>query len=176
MKEIFTRRSIRKFKEQAVEPEKIDKLLRAAMQAPSAANQQPWEFIIVQDKAMLEQLSQTSPYAKPAAGSAVTFVLLANENELKVSTAWEQDMGAAAENLLLEAVHLGLGGVWFGVATADAVADNVRRLFKLPNNMKPFALISVGYPDGQENVFADRYKAEKVHYEKWQQAEKENLQ
>lgn len=167
MEEIFNRRSIRKFKNEAVEPEKIDRLLRAAMQAPSAANQQSWEFIVVQDRAMLERLSQTSPYAKPVAGSAATFVLLVNENELKVPTAWEQDMGAAAQNLLLEAVHLELGGVWFGVATAEAVVKNVRNLFNLPDNIKPFALISVGYPDGQKNEFVDRYKAEKVHYEKW---------
>ncbi|MBP2630366.1 MAG: nitroreductase [Firmicutes bacterium] len=167
MKEIFNRRSIRKFKNQAVEPEKIDRLLRAAMQAPSAANQQPWEFIVVQEKDILEKLSQVSPYAKPAAHSAVTFVLLANENELKVPTAWEQDMSAATQNLLLEAVHLELGGVWFGVATADSVIENVRHLFNLPNHLKPFALISVGYPDGQKNEFIDRYKAEKVHDENW---------
>lgn len=167
MEEIFNRRSIRKFQSRTVEEEKIDKLLRAAMQAPSAANQQPWEFIVVREKEALKKLSEVSPYSKPVAGSAVTFVLLANGNELKIPTAWEQDMGAAAENLLLEAVHLGLGGVWFGVATADAVAENVRRLFQLPDPIKPFALISVGYPDGQENVFVDRYKAEKVHDEKW---------
>ena len=167
MEEIFTRRSIRKFKDQVIEPEKIDKLLGAAMQAPSAANQQPWEFIVVQDKAMLEQVSQASPYAKPVAGSAVTFVLLADKNALKIPTAWEQDLGAAAENLLLEAVHLGLGGVWLGVATSDTVMENVSRLFQLPEQLKPFALISVGYPDEQKNQFIDRYNAEKVHYEKW---------
>lgn len=167
MKEIFNRRSIRKFENQVVEPEKIDRLLRAAMQAPSAANQQPWEFIVVREKDMLEQLAQVSPYAKPVAGSAVTFVLLANENELKVPTAWEQDLSAAAQNLLLEAAHLELGGVWFGVATADFVVENVRSLFNLPSHIKPFALISVGYPDGQKNEFIDRYKAEKVHDEKW---------
>ncbi len=168
MEEIFTRRSVRTFKDQAVEPEKVDRLLRAAMQAPSAANEQPWEFIVVQDKAMLQQVSQASPYAKPVAGSAVTFVLLADEDKLKIPTAWEQDMGAAAQNLLLEAVHLGLGGVWFGIATSEAAVENVRHLFDLPDSVKPFALISVGYPDGQGNVFVDRYKAERVHYEKWE--------
>jgi len=167
MKEIFNRRSIRKFKEQAVEPEKIDRLLRAAMQAPSAGNQQPWEFIVVKEKETLESLSQVSPYAKPVANSAVTFVLLANGDALKIPTAWEEDMGAAAQNLLLEAVHLELGGVWFGVATSDAVVENVRKLFNFPAGIKPFALISVGYPDGQKNEFTDRYKPEKVHYEKW---------
>ena len=167
MEEIFIRRSIRKFKNQEVEPEKIDKLLHAAMQAPSAANQQPWEFIVVKDKNRLAQVSQTSPYAKPAADSAVTFVLLADCNRLKVPTGWEQDMSAAAQNLLLEAVHLGLGAVWFGVATSDAVAENVRRLFELPENIRPFALISIGYPDGQKNEFVDRYQADRVHVEKW---------
>ncbi len=167
MEEIFIRRSVRKFTNQSVEPEKIDKLLRAAMQAPSAANQQPWEFIVVQDKKGLSQLSEISPYAKPVAGSAVTFVLLTDESKLRVPTGWEQDMSAAAENMLLEAVHLGLGGVWFGVATADSVTENVRQLFELPDNIRPFALISVGYPDGQKNEFVDRYQADRVHYEKW---------
>lgn len=167
MKEIFIRRSIRKFTNQPVEPEKVDKLLRAAMQAPSAANQQAWEFIVLQDKEHLAKIAETSPYAKPAAGSAVTFVLLANENKMRVPTGWEQDMGAASENLLLEAVHLGLGGVWLGVATDDSVAENVRQLFELPKNIRPFALISIGYPDGQKNQFVDRYQADRVHYEKW---------
>ncbi len=167
MEEIFIRRSIRKFTNQAVEAEKIDKLLRAAMQAPSAGNQQEWEFIVVEDKERLAQVAETSPYAKPLAGSGVTFILLADESKMKVPTGWEQDMGAAAENMLLEAVHLGLGGVWFGVATADFVVENVRKLFELPDHIRPFAMISVGYPDGQKNQFIDRYQAERVHYEKW---------
>jgi len=174
MEEIFIRRSIRKFKAQEVEPEKIDKLLRAAMQAPSAANQQPWEFIVVQDKEKLAQLAETSPYAKLAANSAVTFVLLANDKDLIVPAGWKQDMGVAAQNMLLEAVHLGLGGVWLGVATSDAVAENVSRLFEFPDHIRPFALISIGYPDGQKNEFIDRYKADRVHYENWRQTAKES--
>lgn len=167
MKEIFNRRSIRKFKDQPVETEKIERLLRAAMQAPSAANQQPWEFIVVQDKEGLEKLSKVSPYSKPVAGSAVTFVLVANENALKFPTGWQMDMSAVAQNILLEAVHLDLGGVWFGVATAEDVVKNVRSLFNLPENIKPFGMVSIGYPDGQKNEFVDRYKTERVHYEKW---------
>lgn len=167
MEEIFIRRSIRKFTDQAVELEKIDKLLRAAMQAPSAANQQAWEFIVIQDREKLAEVAETSPYAKPVAGSAVTFVLLADESRMKIPSGWEQDMGAAAENMLLEAVHLELGGVWLGVATADFVVENIRKLFELPENIRPFALISIGYPDGQQNQFVDRYQPERVHYEKW---------
>lgn len=167
MQEIFNRRSIRKFTSDAVEPDKIDKLLRAAMQAPSAGNQQPWEFIVVKNKETLARLSEVSPYAKPVTGSAVTIVLLGNEKEIKIPKGWEEDMGAASQNLLLEAVHLGLGAVWLGVATSDQVTDQVRRFFDLPDHIKPYGLIAVGYPDGQKNVFIDRYKEERIHYEEW---------
>ncbi|MBC8060659.1 MAG: nitroreductase family protein [Clostridiaceae bacterium] len=165
MKEIFNRRSIRSYENRPVEKEKIEKLLRAAMQAPSAANQQPWEFIVVENKDTLKKLSTMSPYSKAAEGSAVTFVLLANTENFIVETAWQQDMAAAAENLLLEATYLGLGAVWFGVATADTCVTYVKETFKLPENIKPFALISVGYPENQENQFVDRYSESKVHYE-----------
>jgi len=168
MQEIFNRRSIRKFEDRPGEKEKIDKLLRAAMQAPSAANQQPWEFIVVEDRKALNNLSLMTPYSKPAAGSAVTFVLLANFNNLNIPTAWQQDLGAAAQNILLEAVHLGLGAVWLGVATSDSAVAYIKELYDLPDHIKPFGLIAVGYPDDQKNEFVDRYKAEKVHYEKFQ--------
>ncbi|MBA5851612.1 nitroreductase family protein [Clostridium sp. cel8] len=167
MEEIFIRRSIRKFKNIPVEKEKVNKLLRAAMQAPSAVNQQPWEFIVVEDKEDLKKLSQISPYSKPIANSPVTFILLGNQYNMIAPTAWTHDMGAASENMLLEAVHLGLGGVWFGVATSEEISKNLSRLYNLPEYIKPFGLISVGYPDGQKNEFVDRYREEKVHYGKW---------
>ncbi len=166
MKEIFDRRSIRKFTGKPVEKEKIDKLLRAAMQAPSAANQQPWEFIVVEDREALNKLALMTPYSRPVAGSAVTFVLLADSNNFNVAAAWQQDMGAATQNILLEAAHLDLGAVWLGVVTDDSV-DFIKKTYGLPENIKPFALIAIGYPDGQKNEFVDRYKAERVHYEKW---------
>lgn len=167
MKEIFNRRSIRKYEDRAVEKEKIDKILRAAMQAPSAANEQPWEFIVVENKETLKKLSAMSPYSKLVEGSAVTFVLLANSDALRIPTAWQQDLGAAAENMLLEAAYLGLGAVWLGVATADSNAEYTKKVFNLPDNIKPFALISVGYPDNQSNEFVDRYNEAKVYYENW---------
>lgn len=168
MQEIFNRRSIRKFEDKPVEKEKIEQLLRAAMQAPSAANQQPWEFIVVEDKEALNKLSQMSPYSKPVAGSGVTLVLLANGSNLTIPTAWQQDLGAAAENILLEAAHLDLGAVWLGVAVSDTSMAYIKDLYSLPDTVSPFALIAVGYPDGQKNEFVDRYQAEKVHYEKYQ--------
>ena len=167
MEAIFNRRSIRKYQDRPVEKEKIDKLLKAIMQAPSAVNQQPWEFIVVENKDTLKKLSEMSPYSKMVEGTAVAFVALANSDDFKIPSAWQQDMGAAVENLLLEAVHLELGAVWLGVATAEENMNYIKELFNLPENIKPFALIPVGYPDGQKNTFVDRFNEKKVHYETW---------
>ena len=168
MEEIFNRRSIRKFQDKPVENEKIDKLLRAAMQAPSAGNQQPWEFIVIKDRETLRKLSLMTPYSKPAEGSPVTFILLANCKDLRHSTFWQQDMSAAMENILLEAVHLELGAVWMGVATNESAVEYLNEMYHFPEYIKPFALVSIGYPDNQKNEFADRYKPERVHYETWE--------
>ncbi|BCN31774.1 nitroreductase family protein [Anaeromicropila herbilytica] len=167
MEAIFNRRSIRKYQDRPVEKEKIEKLLRAAMQAPSAANQQPWEYIVVEEKETLQKLADMCPYSKMTASAAVAFVAVANRDTIRFETAWQQDMGASVENLLLEATDLDLGAVWLGVATAEANAKYISELFGLPENIMPFALIPVGYPDGQENTFVDRYDSKKVHNEKW---------
>lgn len=139
------------------------------MQAPSAGNQQPWEFIVVSDRGTLAALAKTSPYAGPAAGSAVTLVLLCNLKGLRFPECWQQDMSAAAENILLEAAGLGLGGVWMGVAGADDRAAYLKKLFDLPDHVLPFALIALGYP-AEERAASDRYRAERVHYGKYRGA------
>jgi len=167
MEAIFNRRSIRKYEDKPVEKEKIEKLLRAAMQAPSAANQQPWEFIVVEDKEKLEKLSDASPYSKMVANSAVTIVLLSRKEGLLAPGCVPQDMGAAAENFLLEAVNLELGAVWIGIAPVQEKMNYIKEMFGLPEGIEAFALIPVGYPDGQKNEFADRFDATRVHYENW---------
>ncbi len=167
MKEIFNRRSIRKFKNIPVEKDKTDKLLQAAMQAPSALNQQPWEFIVVENKTALQKLSQAMSDAKPVENSGVTLILVANNSKFRFEPDWQLDMSAAAQNILLEAVHLGLGAVWMSISSVDSAISYVREMYKLPSNIKPFALIAIGYPDKQDNQFIDRYNAEKIHYETW---------
>ena len=167
MEAIFNRRSIRKYQDKPVEKEKIEKLLKAIMQAPSAVNQQPWEIIVVENKETLKSLSEMSPYSKMVADSPVAFVLVANSDNFKVPSAWQQDMGAATENLLLEAVELGLGGVWLGTDVAEENMNFVRKIFDLPENILPFSVVPVGYPDGQNHNFVDRFNKDKVHYEGW---------
>lgn len=165
---IFNRRSIRRYKDQVVEQEKIDKLLRAAMQAPSAVNQQPWDFIVVQDKDNLNKLAGISAYSKMVADAPLAIVVLGNEDRMRLQHHWEQDLAAATQNILLEAAYLGLGAVWLGVAPMEERMDYIRNIFGLNKKLRPFCVLPIGYPaDGQENKFVDRYDPSRVHYEKF---------
>lgn len=167
MEIIFNRRSIRKYQDKPVEQEKIEKMLRAAMQAPSAANQQPWEFIVVKDRTRLIELSQVSPYSKMVEKAPVAVVFLSKNGEMKLQRSIPQDMGAAIENFLLEAVELGLGAVWLGVAPVQERMDVIKKMFDLPEGIEPFAIVPVGYPEGEQNKFIDRFDATRVHDERW---------
>ena len=168
MEVIFNRRSIRRYKKQAVEEEKIEKILRAAMQAPSAANQQPWEFIVVRDKDNLKKLSEISAYSKMVAEAPLAIVVLGNEDRMRLQHHWEQDLAAATQNILLEAAHLGLGGVWLGGAPMQDRMELISELYDLKNRIKPFCVIPIGYPEeGQDHKFVDRFDPDRVHYEKY---------
>ena len=163
---INKRRSIRSFIDAAVAEEKITQLLRAGMQAPSAGNQRPWEFIVVREEETRKRLSEMSPYSKSIAQAPVALVLLGNGERMRFPENWQQDMGACAQNILLEAVAQDLGAVWLGVAPLRDREDHVRRVFRLPDHLSPYSIIAVGNPaGGQENKFVDRFDENRIHYE-----------
>lgn len=166
MNEIFTRRSVRKFLDRPVEAEKTEKLLRAAMQAPSATNQRPWEFVVVNDRRLIDRLSRFSPYAKPLVGAPLAVVALSRK-DVRAPRFAAQDMGACVQNLLLQAVSEGLGAVWMGVGAGER-RQFVSDLLSLPRTVEPFAVIAVGYPRQENaNSFTDRYESERVHFNKY---------
>ena len=165
---IFTRRSVRTFQNRLVEPEKLNRILRAAMQAPSAGNQRPWEFLIIDDEDLRSKLSGISPYAKPVLKAPVSIVLLGNMEDLKFPRNWELDMSACAQNLLLQAVDEGLGAVWLGVAPEEDRIAYLKNLFDLPENVIPFCIIPIGYPEeGKGNRELDRFDAGRIHENKY---------
>lgn len=159
---IFHRVSIRKYQDKDVEQEKIEKLLRAAMAAPSACNQQPWEYYVVVDKQIIELLSQASPYAKCAKDAPVVFVPCYRSEGVAPSY-FQIDMSASVENLLLEADFLGLGAVWMGIAPDEGRMKAVGDILKLPEDLSAFALVPCGYP-AEERMQQDRYEESRVHY------------
>ncbi len=162
MNSIFHRTSIRRFTETAVETEKIEQMLRAAMAAPSAHNQQPWEFYVVTNRQKIEELSEASPYAKFAKAAPLIFAPC-YRTELPAPSYAQIDMSAAVENLLLEADALGLGATWIGIAPQEENMQRVRDALQIPENLKPFALVACGYP-AVEKVQQDRYDMNRIHW------------
>lgn len=164
---INTRRSIRKYKNKEVSDEDILKILKAGMQAPgSRLNSEPWEFVVIKNKDKLSKLAEIKPRVKT---SPVAILLVANIERAFYKLHWQQDMAAAAENMLLEAVNLGLGGLWNGVAPTEETMEKVASLFSLDNeNQVPFCVITLGYPaDGWENRFMDKFDESRIHYEEY---------
>lgn len=162
MNSIFHRISVRKYEERAVEPEKIEMMLKAAMAAPSACNQQPWEFYVVIDKELIGQLSEASPYAKCAKEAPVVFVPCFRSEGIAPEY-FNIDMSAAVENLLLEADTLGLGAVWMGISPDERRMEAVRKVLDIPANLNAFALVPCGYP-AEEREQENRYEESRVHY------------
>lgn len=166
MKEIFERVSVRQFKDIKVEDVKIEKLLRAGMAGPSAGNQQPWEFIVVENKQTLEKLAGMSPYSKCVAKAPLAIILLGNKDKMKFPENWQQDLGASTQNMLIEAVHLGLGAVWLGVAPLEDRMKYIKDMFNLGDNLQVYAVVPFGYPKN-ETKSEDRYDVKKVHFESY---------
>lgn len=168
MNEIFIRRSVREFDGRKVEPSQLERILRAAMQAPSARNQRPWRFLVTQDPLKLRQLSEASPYARAASRAPLALVVLCDMDALSSPNYWQHDLGACVQNILLEACHLGLGTCWMGLAPNEERVRGVRKVFDLPDSVVPFALVAVGHPaEGTGNVFVDRFEPSWIHQEKW---------
>ena len=162
MNEIFHRTSIRKFTSRPVEADKIELLLRAAMAAPSAGNQQPWEFYVVTDKNTLNALADCSPYAGSLYNAPLGIVVCCRKN-CRLPEYAQIDCSAAIENLLLEADSLGLGAVWLGIAPRPERMEKTGKVLEIPENLYVFSLIACGYP-AEEKKQQDRYEEARVHY------------
>lgn len=164
MNAIFNRVSIRKYQDRPIEQEKITLMLRAAMAAPSACNQQPWEYYVVTNAEKVEELSLTSPYASFSKDAPLVFAACYRKTDSIIAPSYiESDMSASVENLLLEASELGLGAVWMGIAPDRERMSAVRKVLDLPEELSAFALISCGYP-AETREQQDRYEETRVHY------------
>ncbi|MGF1587383.1 MAG: nitroreductase family protein [Bacteroidales bacterium] len=163
---IRTRRSIRKFKDISVSPEKIEAVLEAGMYAPSARNEQPWHFMVISDEALKDKLMNAHPYAKMLKEAPIAILVCADKN-LELSPGyWPIDCSAATQNILLAAHASGLGAVWLGVHPRKEREDAIRKILKLPHNIEPFSLIALGYPNEQKEA-QSRFNASRVHYNSW---------
>ena len=165
---IMTRTSIRKYKDQPIEQEKIDIMLKAAMAAPTALNMQPWHFIVIDDKKTIDLLSGQQPTKAPLliAVCGDTNKTTMPDGKGKLPDFWIQDVSAATENLLLAAHALGLGAVWTGVYPVMERTAEIANVLNCPNNIVPVAVVRIGYPDESPQP-KNKFNEENISYNKF---------
>lgn len=162
---IMSRSSVRSYTSQPVEQDKIETILKAAMAAPTAGNRQPWEFIVISDREIIDQFPGILAGAHMA-GKAQTAIAVCGTPDAALRPGyWIQDCSAATENALLAAHALGLGAVWCGAYPNDNNdrVEQMSALLSLPEGTLALSLIFVGYPD-TEPVVKDKWQPSKVHY------------
>ena len=156
-----SRRSIRKYKSQPVEEEKLNRCLEAARWAPSASNKQPWEFLIVKDEVMRKKFAEIHPYAKFVAESPVVFIPLTNP---EIHSKYHMsDTGLAILHFMIQAHAEGLGTCWAGVI-GTSFESELKKLLNVPDNLNIMALVALGYPD-QERESSRKELDELVHWD-----------
>ena len=158
---ILTRRSVRSYTDQDVEPEKIEAILEAGMAAPSGKNGQPWDFIVLTRREILDEMAERLPYAKMLREARVAIAVCADRTK---SPYWYVDCSAAAENILLAAHALGLGAVWTATYPYRDRMDVVKELCGPPGSYDSLCVIPVGYP-AREARPKDNFDAGKIHHE-----------
>lgn len=162
---IYARRAVRQFTTEPVAPDTIRQLIDAAVQAPSAVNEQPWSFSVVRDPALLARMSNESKsfmLRKPPAGIPAQHIqeLLTDPNfdifyhapvliviSSTIQDQWTiENCSLAAQNLMLVAAALGLGTCWIGFAQMWLSTPEGKAALQLPTNYVPVAPIIVGHP------------------------------
>ena len=163
---IATRTSIRDYEARPVEKEKIEKMLRAAMAAPTAMNKQPWHFVVVDQRNVLDALAGANPYAKMLKKAPLAIVVCGNTDKMIEGGGrdfWIQDASAATENLLLAAHAMGLGAVWTGAYPSEERCISISKVLSLSDNLVPLNMIVVGYPAEQPQP-KQKFKEENISY------------
>lgn len=163
---LLNRRSIRKYKNQKISKEDLNAILKAAMYAPSAMNLQAWQFIVIDDKQILAETIKSIPYAEMLRQSAAAIIVCGDSSVEKNESWLLQNCSAVIQNILLSAYGLGIGSCWIAIHGMDDVYRNIKTQFKLPENIVPVSLISLGYPNETVTV-EERFNQDKIHHNKW---------
>ncbi len=172
---IFKRRSIRSFLDQPVEQEKIIACLQAAMAASTAANSQPWEFVVVTQSETLKRFRDEFVFAKYQAPCAI--VVCSNKKLAFKGPGhqmWIQDCSAATQNILLAATSLGLGSVWIGIYPLEHNIKRLKSIINLPEDVTPLNIIYLGYPN-EVKPPRTRYNEKRVYWQEYDQTRKHRL-
>lgn len=166
---IMTRTSIRQFTAQSVSRGAVDSLLHAAMAAPTAANRQPWHFMVMDRREMLDSIATQAPGWAPVGRAPLAILVCGNmERTLDGEAAdfWVQDCAAVSENILLAAHAMGLGAVWCGVYPVKERIDFLNNFLMLPESIVPMSMIVIGHPS-EHPAPKNKFDSTAINYNQW---------
>lgn len=163
---ILSRRSIRKYADDPIPDLVVNEILRAAMSAPSAGNEQPWQFLVIRDRRTLDRIPEVHPHSQMLKDASVAILICGDLSLEKHKGFWVQDCSAATENILIVAHSKGLGAVWLGIYPRDDRVEGMRRMLDIPEGVIPFALVPLGYP-AEKKPKEDRFNIDRIHLERW---------
>jgi len=167
MESIYKRRSIRRYTNKPIDREIINEILKAGMNAPSAGNEQPWHFLVVDNRELLDIVPTFHPHSKMLYEAPVAIIICADLEAVKYPEFWPQDCSAATQNILLKIADLDLGGVWIGTYPKEERVRKLQEIFKMPETIIPFSIVAMGYPAEQKppkNIF----HKERIRYNSWE--------
>ena len=164
---IHTRRSIRQYTDKEIPADQVQKLLAAAMRAPSAGDARPWQFILVTDPDKKKRVKDVHPYVGMIAKAPLGILICGDLKKEKYPGFWPQDCSAAMQNLLLAAHASGLGAVWTGIYPMEDRVQKFSKIFGLPEQIIPFGFAVMGWP-AQKVKSENRYTEACVHHNEWQ--------
>jgi nitroreductase len=164
---IINRRSTRKFTGEPLSSEQVESIIKAALMSPTSKSSNAWQFLLVEDKEMLEKLSQCKKMgSKPIAGCALAIVVMADPF---ASDVWIEDASVASIMMQLQAEDLGLGSCWIQIRERHTAADTpsdeyVRELLDIPMQMQILSIIVIGHKAQERPPFdEDKLQWEKIH-------------
>ena len=161
---ISSRRSVREFDAtKPVDDATVEKLLEAAMCAPTALDKRPWEFIVVRDAGKLAKIAEKLPYSRVGNGARLAIVVC---GDTAASDMWVPDCSAASMNILLAAHGLGLGAVWTAAHPGEERVAALREILGIPDGIVPLNVIPIGYP-AETGVPKIKWNRDKIHRDQW---------
>jgi nitroreductase len=166
MEAILNRRSIRKYIDKALEEDKVMTLLKAAMYSPSARNYQPWHFIVINEREILDKVPSVHPYAEMIYKAPLAILVCGDRKLEPMDEYLAINCAAATQNMLLTAHDMGLGAVWLGVYPRRERMKGLSKLVNLPEHIIPISLVVIGYPD-EAKERPERFKKDRIHYNSW---------
>lgn len=167
IKVILDRRTVRRYKKEKISDTILEQIVKAGMYAPYATKDMPFHFIVVKNADILKDLQKIHPFGQALETAPVAMVVCGDKICEPINELYVSDCAAATENLLLASKAFNIDTCWLGLYPWIEIKNRVKEYFKLPKNIEPFSIVTLGYSNEQEQPRPERYDKSRIHNDAW---------